>query len=849
MEIIVHTANFDYASGGGIIGSIYLGDENGTLNLRQSAITYDWIIIAAFFMAGIYFLGFYLHFRKDISLLYFSLFCFSVIVYSATHGEKVLHYLYPGIPYELFQKLQSTSNLAGLFLVAYFHTTLKAFSNIKIVRCIIILGIGVTLSILFPVNINSNLESVHTIYFMITLLYVLYIQAKAIMKGTTGAGHLFLGSLILILYAIVATLNVMRDIKIYILPPVFPFLYLLMLSLYMANRFTDTYRKNEELSEQLLQVDKLKDEFLAKTSHEFRTPLYGIITILQTMLNNNVASTLTLHQEEKIKLVIHQAKRLSSLVHDILDLAKLKRNELKLDLKSIDLCAATFVVSEVLEYIIKKDIKIINLISKDTPLVYADENRLRQILYNLIDNAIKYTDQGEIKISAMPKDDKIIVSIEDTGVGIEEEKLDSIFNSYEQAGAVPQEIHGVGLGLSIVKQLVELQGGQIWVESEFGKGSTFSFSLPIINQEAGDIRPIKDAHDKAVEYTPHYTFPYIKGNTKHKKIIIADDNHSNLRILMDALESEEYCIIAVDNGADVLEQLENHMNIHLVLLDIMMPGLSGYEVCQKIREKHNLTELPVLMLTAAILPEDMIAAFQSGANDFLHKPIDLTELKIRMKNLISVKESAQAATNMEIAFLQAQIKPHFIYNVLNSIMSLSYMDIEKTRTLLLNFANFLRGSFAFTNTHMLIPIRNEISLVNSYVEIEKARYPDKFQFEIEMNLNQDCMIPPLLIQPLVENAIQHGVSSRKNGQICLMMKQMDKQIMIRITDNGVGMKQEIIHQMLTQEANHKGRVGLINTVKRIKQYSGGNIEIKSEEGVGTSITIILPWYEEKEKDE
>ncbi|AKL97296.1 response regulator receiver sensor signal transduction histidine kinase [Clostridium aceticum] len=849
IEIIVHVANFNYATGGGIVGSIYLGDEGDILALRQRSLTFDWITIAAFFMAGMYFLGFHIHFRKDTSLLYFSLFCFSVALYSATHNEKILHYMYPQIPYAIFQRLQSASNLVALSLVAYFHRTLKEFSNIKAVKFIIVLGIVVALTTLLPIKINSKLESLYTAYFMLAIIYIIYLQIKAINKGTTGAVHLLISSLGLSIYALVSALNITGKIKLHILPPVFPFFYLMMLSLYMANRFTDTYQKNEELTQQLLQVDRFKDDFLAKTSHEFRTPLYAIIGILQTILNNSTPSTLVSQQEEKIKLVIQKSKRLSSLVQDVLDLAKLKRKELELDFKPVDLYVTTFVIVEVFQYIIKKDIKIINEISKGTPLVHADENRLRQILYNLIDNAIKYTEKGEVRISAILKDDKMIIAVKDTGIGIKKDKLTTIFKEYEQAGDSHQEIHGVGLGLSITKQLVELQGGAVWVKSELGKGTTFSFSLPVIKGEALKGSSISRFKYNNTEYHTKYTFPFVLGNPKNKKIIIADDNHSSLRILMEALESEEYCIIAVDNGYDVLDQLNRYIDINLVLLDIMMPGLTGYEVCQKIRENYSLTELPVLMLTAAILPEDMVAAFQSGANDFLHKPIDITELKIRLNNLISVKEVAQTATNMEIAFLQAQIKPHFIYNVLNSVMSLSYIDIEKTRELLLDFASFLRSSFGFINTHKLVPLQNELSLINSYVQIEKVRYPGKFDFYIEMNLQSDCMIPPLLIQPLVENAIIHGISSRQNGEVRVVINEIGNQAVISVDDNGNGIKKEIVEEIFSGSQDYKGGVGLLNTVKRIKQYSGATISIKSEEGVGTSITMVLPIQSLKEEDE
>lgn len=840
IEIIVHVSNFHYASGGGIISPLYFGDEQSILELRDNALAYDWIMIAAFLIAGIYFFGFYLHFRRDRSLLYLSFFCFSVVIYSATHGEKILSSLLPNIPYDFFVKLQCTSNLIGLFLLAYFHSILHQYSCKKIVAVLKVLGIVFALFTLLPIQINSYFQSIYSLYLLVVIIYILFIQINAIAAKTTGTTYLFIGSVALIVYVIVGTLNVTGNNEIDVLPPILPFVYLLMLSLFMANRFTDTYRKNEELSEQLLQVDKFKDEFLAKTSHEFKTPLHGMIAILQAIESHSNQNELTLQQKEKINFVINIAKRLSSLVNDVLDLAKIKRNELSLEIKQVDLYSTVIVVLEVFTYMLKKDIKIVNSLSRDIPFVFADENRLRQILFNIIDNAIKYTKEGTIEIFAEQRDQMVVVSVKDTGIGIENEKIDKIFNAYEQSELARQENKGVGLGLSITKQLVEMQGGHIWVESDLGQGSTFSFSLPVDEGNIEKKNSLNELEHKEYSHWQPLTFPYIYGNPNHNKIIIADDNHSNLRVLIEALNSEDYFIIAVDNGTDVLNQLEQHSDIDLIILDIMMPGLSGFEVCKNIRSMYTLTELPVLMLTAAILAEDMVASFQAGANDFLHKPIDLTELKTRIKNLILMKETAQAVSAMEVAYLQAQIKPHFIYNVLNSIMSLSYLDIDKTRELITNFAAFLRGSFVFANTRKLIPISNEIALVKSYVEIEKARFPDKFVFEINSTDNLECMIPPLLIQPLVENSIRHGISSRKNGgKVKLDITIKETQLLITIADNGIGMSKENIEQILNETGRENG-VGLQNIIKRIKKYNGASISIKSEENKGTAITVVFP---------
>lgn len=324
-------------------------------------------------------------------------------------------------------------------------------------------------------------------------------------------------------------------------------------------------------------------------------------------------------------------------------------------------------------------------------------------------------------------------------------------------------------------------------------------------------------------------------------MIIADDDHVNLKVLIDALMTENYYIVAVDSGKAVLEQIRKHQDVDLVILDIMMPEFSGYEVSQQLRKSFLPSELPILMLTAAVRPEDMIAAFQSGANDFLHKPLDTSELKTRIRNLLLIKESAENAVKMEVAFLQAQIKPHFIFNVLNSILSLSYIDLDKARVMITDFANFMRGSFSFENTHSLVPLKKELSLIQSYVNIQRTRFPERLEWEVEMEEAFHCLIPPLLLQPIVENAILHGLDMKEGqGTVKLTVKRENDLITFLVEDDGKGMSKQQIRQIWSVEKNNRQSVGLRNIEKRLKYYENASIEITSEENIGTVVELRFP---------
>jgi signal transduction histidine kinase len=258
--------------------------------------------------------------------------------------------------------------------------------------------------------------------------------------------------------------------------------------------------RERQVSDRLRKGDKLKDEFLANTSHELRTPLNGIIGITESLLDG-VTGKLPEKTQTNLSLVIASGKRLASLVDDRLDFSRLKRQDLQLQRQPVDLRVLTGVVLKFSEPLLAgKKLVLQNDIPPDLLPVAGDENRLQQILHNLIGNAIKFTESGSVRISAEQRNGTVAVSIHDTGIGIPADKFESIFQSFEQVDAsIAREYGGTGLGLTITKQLVELHGGKIWVESEIGKGSTFTFTLPISEVSKSEVSKSEVARIRDVE--------------------------------------------------------------------------------------------------------------------------------------------------------------------------------------------------------------------------------------------------------------------------------------------------------------------------------------------------------------
>ncbi|SNZ00497.1 tetratricopeptide repeat protein [Flagellimonas pacifica] len=414
-------------------------------------------------------------------------------------------------------------------------------------------------------------------------------------------------------------------------------------------------RKRTDIEKQrvveLEKIDKLKDEFLANTSHELRTPLVGIIGLTES-LKDGIAGKLPKAAMENLDMIANSGKRLSHLVNDILDFSKLKNKDIELSLRPVDLYALSSIVLRLSHPLIQdKKLKLINSIPKDVPLVDADENRLQQIMHNLIGNAIKFTQKGYVTLLSESKDNMLSISITDTGIGIPKDNLKTIFNSFEQAdGSTQREYGGTGLGLSVTKQLVELHGGSLSVTSETGKGSIFTFTLPLSTMDRKDYTSKGLASTDFVQtistHLGKIPLPGAKKIQGHEapRILIIDDEPVNRRVLENHLTVAGYEITEVSSGKEALEELAKDHSYNLVLLDVMMPGISGYEVCEKIREQHIASDLPVILLTAKNTVNELVVGFNAGANDYLTKPISKNELLSRIKTHINLNTIHRATS-------------------------------------------------------------------------------------------------------------------------------------------------------------------------------------------------------------
>lgn len=443
------------------------------------------------------------------------------------------------------------------------------------------------------------------------------------------------------------------QLKIVVLPPVWQTwwaytlygLALLAVIGWLIHNQRQKLAQERLVVKRLQQVDKLKDEFLANTSHELRTPLNGIIGLAESLLEGATGS---LPQSTKFNLamIVSSGKRLASLVDDILDFAKLRNQSIALNRRPIDLHVVVEVVLTLTRPLLgNKPVALINDVPSNLARIYADEDRLLQILHNLVGNAVKFTERGQISVSARELEGKQEVSftISDTGIGIAEHEFEHLFDSFRQVRGDSARLYGgTGLGLSITHKLINLHGGRLEVASKPNEGSSFTVVMPsaesaeqgVTNMENLSPQPAlsqrsREVSDAVNAAASQVMLPETVDNAG-AHILVVDDEPVNRQVLVNYLALGHFRVSECDSGEAALAFVEKHPDVDLVLLDIMMPNLSGYETCRALRERYTTLELPVIFLTAQRQLNDLLQAFAAGGNDFLSKPFSKDELLARV---------------------------------------------------------------------------------------------------------------------------------------------------------------------------------------------------------------------------
>ncbi len=652
--------------------------------------------------------------------------------------------------------------------------------------------------------------------------------------------------------------------------------------------------------ENLKMADKLKDEFLSRTSHELKTPLNGIIGLVDTIIESS-NNKLTKEEMRNLSLVSYNGKLLLYLINDITDYSQLKHSKIILYRKPVDLRQLANVVLLICNPLLSgKKIDLINNVSGELPPVYADENRIQQILYNLVGNSIKFTEKGYIRIDAeqsVTNKSEMKIRVTDSGKGIPEDKFDDVLESFTQIPYHNVEIRGMGLGLNISKILIELHGGKISIaRGDEGRGTCISFTIPIA--DANTIESFNNEYYKIPNFPSENTLqkPPYKEKIRHKnpsgKILIADDDYTNVEVLVSNLNEQHIDMDIVYDGLSALKKIRNEGDYDIILLDIMMPDMSGFEVCIEVRKDYSLLDLPILLLTVKNQTVDIVNGFINRANDYLSKPFRKEELHARIRILIRMKKLSKFLKNVNIKLedkvkkrtqelerktntlrktneelkLYSSIVAHDLRSPLSIIDGYLQQILDKNLDLPFEIKKDYLKEIQNTGREMVSIIRRllGLSIINisdltfetvdlseifreAFLRFKKSDkiHNPKITIESDMSVYGDRNMIYQMIDNLLGNAwkFTRGIN---NPKIDIGRKEdlPSGKSVFYITDNGVGFDTDNTDELFKIYHRYQGDgydgygIGL-GIVKRVIDLHNGKIWVESKPGKGTSFYFTL----------
>ncbi|GEM02238.1 Signal transduction histidine kinase [Halolactibacillus halophilus] len=836
LHLVIELSNFDTPYIGGINKSVVFGTDEAIVREVSTQETLQMAVIIILLLHAIYILLLLITGKRSNrkELVLFGLMLIFMVLGSALDDETFIQL--PIRNAYSFRIMTFFYVCILLLMIQFIHRLFPTNQRFVNVVSIIVSVMGILTLGIIPFEYLSVLLGLYYVVYFVSISYMIYTTIQYVKRGEIG-GYFILFFIISYTSNTVWGFLILSDFVDYPFYPVDFIFAIISIALLLFRRHHQLLVVSERQREQLIEEDQKKDQFLANTSHEIRNPLHAMINIAQILLNEHVE--FDSETKYNLSLMIRTGHQLTFTLNDILDITKLKERNISLEKNAVDVKILTDEVIEIVTFMTNKtDVSIENNIGSAV-FVYADRQRLLRVLFNLLHNALKFTNYGIIVVEAKEQQDMLKISVKDPGIGMTQEEMKKIFLPYEKLETFERDAGGIGLGLSISRQLIEQHGGVLHVSSQKGVGSEFYLTLPIATkQQVRDLEGMKEQSDVLPKNKEKNLSKVTQSNESLPKVLVIDDDRINLKVLKSMLEPAYN--VSVTTSPEKALQLIDEQLYDLVISDVMMPKLSGYQLTEAIRKRYTISELPVLLITARSQPEDVYTGFLSGANDYIVKPVDSLELQARVRALTELKQSINKQLQLEAAWLQAQIKPHFIFNTLNAIASLSTTDIDQMVDLIHVFGQYLTNSFSLNNIKQLITLSEELELVEAYLYINQLRFKERINYQVDVDHPEDVYLPPLVVQTLVENALKHGVLMRANGgTIIIRGKRQASYYRLEVIDDGLGIPKDKLERIIRNELNEK-HIGLANTNKRLKKWCHQQLNIESTEGKGTTVTIELP---------
>lgn len=837
IEIVLQVANFDFRSGG-IYNSIDLGKGRYMEARAMVQSGLELLIIGIVGIFSLLFIYLFVRLGRDRIQLLYALFFIGYALIVVTNGERLLLHLVPDLAFEFVYKLKYIS-VYGLSVIVSLITLRLAPDPVmgwKKWRMVPsgLLVLYLALIVITPFRVYSCIQegmyAVNLCGYAMSFIVILFQYRRA---NDDKRSHSEAQLLIVCIWLMLVNYILGVTVTLYPVSQVLlnctTLVILGTFAMLLIYQYVKAYASMQRLTRQLQMADKDKDEFLLLTSHELNSPLHSIIHLSRSLLTTPMKRTNEREIISKLQLIRNTAYRMSNLVNDLIDVSRFRDGGVKISLGTVDLVSCFSLVTEVLGFLASgKEIVIVHKMGPYARYVTADENRLLQVLYNLVYHMMGQYHNGELIFASEQNGNSIRITLH-----MNAESVPGHRSGSENQGTDSAQTERITAGLSAALEIVSAMQGKLimneqegWIIIELPQAADMNLSL----LEAAVSEETSVGEEKRVE------------SMISAHVLIATSDLVDLEQLNTLLSAEGFQLSFADNYSKVRSVLAGGRLPDLVILDAKLPAVTGYETCRQIRMDFSQAELPVLFINTRSTPADIEACIQAGGNDFITRPLDAGEILVRIHMLLGMKQLVKQAANNEMAFLRSQIKPHFLYNALGTIMSLCFTDGPRAGELLGSFSRYLRILFHLDNTEELIPLRQEMELIQAYVEIEQERFGSRLQVELDVDSSLYlCKVMPLLIEPLVENAIRHGVSKKiDGGKVTLSIRRQEEWVQVVVEDDGIGMSQEQATLVLNRNQPDQG-IGLQNVQRRLKHLNGQGPVIQSELGQGTKIRIEFPY--------